>query len=205
MGTDVVTLIENDHRLLEGLFEQLQAGKGDRHALVAEVAARLTAHARAEEQEVYPAVTSAEPAEEDEVEHAYDEHREAEHLLLKVQNLVESDHFDEALGQFVEAVKHHVEEEESEVLPALRDAVDAATLKRLGQSFAEARSRELAAAGFEEPGGSAPSGSDAAGPSTDDIDNATRDELYEMAKEADIPGRSQMKKDELGEALREQS
>jgi hemerythrin superfamily protein len=205
MGTDVVTLIENDHRLLEGLFEQLQAGKGDRHALVAEVAARLTAHARAEEQEVYPALTSAEPDSEDEVEHAYDEHREAEHLLRNVQNLVESDHFDEALANFVEAVKHHVEEEESEVLPALRDAVDAATLERLGQAFAAARARELATAGIEEPTDSASSESGAAGPSADDIDNATRDELYEMAKEADIPGRSQMKKDELSEALREQT
>jgi hypothetical protein len=32
---------------------------------------------------------------------------------------------------------------------------------------------------------------------------ATRDELYEMAKEADIPGRSSMTKQELADALRQ--
>jgi hemerythrin superfamily protein len=197
MGSDAVTLIQNDHRLLEGLFEQLRSGKGDRRALVAEVAARLTAHAHAEEQEVYPAVTQAEPGEEDEVEHAFDEHREAMHLLAKVQNLVESDHFGQALDEFVDAVTHHVEEEESEVLPALKDAVDATTLERLGRAFDEARGRELAAAGIDD----APSVAGA----TEELEGATRDELYEKAKEADIPGRSQMKKDELAEALREQT
>ena len=38
----------------------------------------------------------------------------------------------------------------------------------------------------------------------DDIDGLTKDELYQRAQEADIPGRSQMSKDELKEALQEQ-
>jgi hypothetical protein len=33
-------------------------------------------------------------------------------------------------------------------------------------------------------------------------DALTRDELYELARERDIPGRSRMKKDELRDALR---
>jgi hemerythrin superfamily protein len=196
MATDAVTLIRNDHKVLEGLFAKLQAGEGDRRALVDEVAARLTAHARAEEREVYPAITRADPEEEDEVEHAHEEHKEAEHLLVKVQNLVASDHFTEALGQFVDAVRHHVEEEEDEVLPALRDAVDTETLEQLGAAFTRARVEELRKSGIEEEAPAA----EAAG----DLADATRDELYEKAKEADIPGRSGMKKDELAEALREQ-
>jgi hypothetical protein len=124
MGTDAVTLIRNDHRLLESLFQRLQEGGRDRRALVDEIAARLTAHAQAEEEEVYPAITAADPAEEDEVEHAYHEHDEAMHLLLKVVNLVDSPHFDQAVTDLVKAVRHHVDEEESEVLPALGDAGD---------------------------------------------------------------------------------
>jgi hemerythrin superfamily protein len=197
MGTDVVTLIENDHRLMESLFEQLLAGKGDRRTLVDEVAARLTAHARAEEEEVYPAITAADPDEEDDVEHAYHEHDEAVHLLLKVVNLVESPHFEEALTALVEAVRHHVEEEEDEVLPALRDAVDGETLERLGAAFERVRTEALGEAGVEDVQTSA-------GSAPEELQGATRDELYERAKEADIPGRSGMKKDELAEALREQ-
>ncbi len=34
------------------------------------------------------------------------------------------------------------------------------------------------------------------------LDTLTRDELYELARERDIPGRSRMKKDELRDALR---
>jgi hypothetical protein len=198
MGTDAVTLIQDDHRLLESLFQQLQAGEGDRRTLVDEVAARLTAHARAEEEEVYPAITAADPAEEDEVEHAYEEHDEAVHHLLKVVNLVASPHFEQALTELVEAVRHHVEEEETEVLPALRDAVDGKTLERLGAAFARVRAEALEQLGFAAE--AAPAGSTA----TDDLGDATRDDLYEMAKEADVPGRSNMNKEELTEALREQ-
>ena len=34
------------------------------------------------------------------------------------------------------------------------------------------------------------------------LDTLTRDELYDLARERDIPGRSRMKKDELRDALR---
>lgn len=143
MDSDAVTLIKEDHRLLEGLFEQLKAGTGDRRTLVTEIVARFTAHARAEEQEVYPAIAQAAPDGQDEVGHAHHEHHQADHLLRKVVNLIESPHFEQALAEFVTVVGHHVREEEAEVLPALSDAVDDATLRRLGAAFDEARTAEL--------------------------------------------------------------
>jgi hemerythrin superfamily protein len=199
MAPDAVTLIKNDHRILEGLFEQLKAGKGDRRALVEEIFARLTAHAHAEEREVYPSILRADPQEREEVHHAYQEHHEAEHLLKKVQNLIESPHFDQALTEFIAAVKHHVQEEETEVLPALQKAVDPATLQRLGATFERARTGELREAGFAREADAA-----IAGKPADDLAEATRDQLYDMAKKADIPGRSSMNKAELTKALREQ-
>jgi hemerythrin superfamily protein len=190
--TDAVTLIKNDHRLMEQLLARLKSGDGDRRALVTEVAARLSAHARAEEAEVYPAIATS-AGEREEVEHGTDEHFEAEHKLGKVQNLIESPHFDQALEEFVAAVDHHVQEEESELLPALQKATDKKTLDRLGAAFERARLDELAAAGYEE----APNAESGA----DDLAEVTRDELYERAKKANIPGRSQMNKEQLMEAL----
>ncbi|MEU4221345.1 hemerythrin domain-containing protein [Actinoplanes sp. NPDC026623] len=194
MAQDAVTLIKNDHRLMERLFARLKAGTGDRRELVTEIEARLSAHARAEEAEVYPVIAKA-AAEKDDVEHGADEHLEAEHKLRKVRNLIDSPHFDLAVEEFVAAVDHHVREEESELLPALRKATDEQTLERLGAAFERARLDELDTSGY----GTAP-----AATGTGELAEATRDELYERAREADIPGRSRMNKDDLIEALREQ-
>lgn len=219
MATSAVTLILNDHRALEALFEQVESGKGDRQELMDEIVVRLSAHARAEEREVYPAIKKADPSEDAEVEHAYDEHVEAEHLLLKARNLVGSPHFEQAFTEFVGAVKHHVEEEETEILPALEKAVDPPTLKRLGDAFERARREELTNAGLGgakietamsdamlDPEMTVATVDELAAEKpadTPELAEATRDELYQMARDADIPGRSSMTKSELAEALQE--
>ncbi|MDR7273698.1 hemerythrin domain-containing protein [Catenuloplanes atrovinosus] len=187
---DAVEAIKQDHQRMEEVFARLEAGDGDRRALLEEVERRLEAHSRAEEQEVYPAITKAAPDEADEVEHGYDEHAEAESLLHRALSLVDSPDFDDALQEFLEAVRHHVSEEESEILPALADAVDEAELARLGEAFEQLRLAEL--------GESAP---DAGGGGAADLDEMTRAELYEEAKRAEVPGRSHMNKDELKDAL----
>jgi hemerythrin superfamily protein len=176
----------NDHRRMERLFEQLQSGEGDRVAMLNEVAARLTAHSHAEEQRVYPALASADPSEADEVSHGADEHHEAEKLLHQLQRMEPAGaDFEAKLEEFIDAVKHHVEEEESELLPALREAVDERTLEELGKAFENIRTQELKVAGVT-------------------TGDETREELYEAAKEANVEGRSGMKKDELAQALRSQ-
>lgn len=203
--TDVVALIKKDHRELEELFAKVTAGDGDRQRTLDEITARLEAHSRAEELEVYPVLSLADPGEEEEVEHAHHEHHEAEHRLRMARNLVVSPHFGEAFTAFVKAVKHHVEEEENEVLPALQKAVDADRLVELGAAFEKVRGELLAQpastinleAEAEAATGTAPAAA------TGDPADATRNELYERAKEADIPGRSAMTKQELADALRE--
>jgi hemerythrin superfamily protein len=218
-SADAITLIEQDHRTMEALFERVVAGDGDRTALIDEISAMLTAHARAEELEVYPAIRRADPGEEPEVAHAYDEHHEAEHLLRSARNLVASPHFDEAFTAFVAAVSHHVEEEEQEILPALREAVDEATLRKLGEAFQRERDAilaELTPAAIRKPPVRKPpvrrppagtstvtkAGTGRSAKGSGPPADATRDELYELAKEADIQGRSTMTKQELSEALR---
>ena len=144
MATDAVTAIKNDHRLMEKLFDQLTSGAGDRQSLLVEVAARLAAHSHAEEMKVYPALARAKPGEYQEVEHGSQEHHEAEQMLHLVMALdPDEEQYTTALNAFIEAVKHHVEEEETELLPALQEAVDA-----LGEEFEEVRLKELEIAGI---------------------------------------------------------
>ncbi|WP_052422303.1 hemerythrin domain-containing protein [Nonomuraea candida] len=181
MATDVITLITKDHRVVEGLFERLKKKEGDQRATVAELHALLIAHARAEEDRVYPGIDA---------HHSVEEHKEAEVLL---DSLVRAEpgtaEFAKALDALIESINHHVEEEETKLLPALKKSADAKELERLGTLFQQRRAEELRAL--------------SGGPSGTAGGEATKAELYEQAQRADIPGRSQMDKEELAQALRQ--
>jgi hemerythrin superfamily protein len=187
MATDVITLITKDHRLIEGLFDRLKSGQGDAKAAVAELHALLTAHSRAEEDRVYPGLDA---------HHSVEEHKEAEILLdALVRARPGTPEFRKTLEELVKAVTHHVEEEESKLLPSLSRKADAKELERLGKAFKQRRDEELRALGLSGVSAS----SDGAGKASGD--GATKAELYERAQRADIPGRSHMGKEELAAAL----
>ncbi|WP_426511109.1 hemerythrin domain-containing protein [Dactylosporangium sp. McL0621] len=144
MASDAVTLITNDHRMMEQLFDRLRAADGDRQLLLDECAARLTAHSHAEEQQVYPQLPSP-----DDAHRGADEHHEAERLLHDLQRISpEGPDFEDKLEEFIAAVHHHVEHEETVLLPGLRDALTPERLNELGMAFEEVRIAELAVAGI---------------------------------------------------------
>ncbi|MFI9161419.1 hemerythrin domain-containing protein [Kitasatospora aureofaciens] len=192
MPKDVIELITADHREVEKLFDRLRAGGADRVAVLDRVGALLVAHSRAEEERVYPVVAKRAPGEKDQVAHSEDEHEQAEGLIRRLQATDPgSEKFGSLVTELVEAVRHHVETEESEVLPALREAVDSKQLHELGGKFRERREEALAEAereAAERRRGGEP----------------TRDELYRQAREAEISGRSSMTKQELADALEHQ-
>jgi len=112
--------------------------------------------------------------------------------------------FNMVLEKFVKAVLEHVQEEESQLLPALQEAVDPETLEELGAAFEEVRAHELEVAGMSR----APAGGSDRAPKRQaqerNREDMSRDELYAQAKEAGIAGRSNMTREELARALRGQ-
>jgi hemerythrin superfamily protein len=176
---DVVDLIMQDHREVERLFTELKQHPEKRPLLTPVLAALLTAHSRAEEAEVYP-VARDEAGETDEVAHSQQEHAEAEQLLVRLTRCdPESGEFDEVLGKLVESVTHHVEEEESTVLPGMRQRMDASRLTELGTAFATSRAEHLG----DRPG------------------EASRAELQAQARNMGLPGAASMSKEELAKQL----
>lgn len=152
MADDVVELITQDHRTLEELFDELQRNTERRPELLEKVAALLAAHSRAAEERVYP-VVAKEAGERDEARHGTEEHHEAEEMLERLRGISpEGEKFEKELKEFVDAVKHHVEEEETDILPALRDAVSSERLEELGAAFAERRRQELTGGGMPAAG-----------------------------------------------------
>lgn len=145
MAKDAVDYIIEDHMVMREVLEQLRgASQEERAALVQQAGAMLRAHSHAEEQHVYPALEVVGEEESEEAEHGAEEHHEAEALLNQLETCpVDSSEFEGLADQFVESVLHHMDEEESETLPSLRQSVDAKTLEQMGKAFEKQRKREL--------------------------------------------------------------
>lgn len=175
---DVVDLIMKDHRELERIFDELMSSPDKRPNLVPVMTTLLTAHSRAEEAEVYPAAREA--GGEQDVEHSQKEHLEADQLAKEVAEAdPTSADFGEKLKKLIDAVKHHVEEEESTVLPGMRERLDADQLSKLGDAFLASRKEHLG----DQPA------------------DITKAELQQQAQNADISGTSGLDKDELAAKL----
>lgn len=175
MPVDVVDLIMQDHREVERLFDELKEHPDKRPNLLPVLTTLLTAHSRAEEAEVYP-VAASEAGEKEEISHSQQEHIEADQLLAKLATTDPmSEEFDKALQNLVDAVSHHVEEEETKVLPGMRSTLSDERRTELGEAFVASRKQHLG----EQPG------------------DMTREALAQQAKNADLSGTSGLSKDEL--------
>jgi hemerythrin superfamily protein len=140
-AADVVELIKNDHREVERLFDLLQKQPVTRSLNFPVLCALLIAHSRAEESEVYP-VAKSEAGETDEVAHSQGEHAEAEHMLEQMTAMdPESAEFGAALEELIKSVNHHVEEEESRVLPGMQQRLSEDRRAELAEAFVTAPDR----------------------------------------------------------------
>jgi hemerythrin superfamily protein len=202
MSADVITMIKTDHHELERLFDMMEEDSSSRPLALPLAVAMLTAHSRAEEDHVYPALAK-EAGEKEEAEHGAEEHHKAEQLGQELLGKdPEGPDFEESFSEWVSAVQHHVEEEETELLPHLQEALDADRLTELGQAFAARRAAELTGQAGRPGNGNGRRGGSRAGKSSgQDLQGKTKDQLLAEARKAGIQGRSSMSKDELLRAL----
>ena len=145
---DVVTMLEQDHREVEELFEKIKKTNGAvRAQLVTRLAADLRLHMKVEESIVYPAIAKQVDDGDDMVEEAKTEHEGARKVLADVEKLSPNEPgFDGALEMLEAGISHHVEEEEDEVFPKFRESVSAEELADLGEKVAAAKEKAGAAA-----------------------------------------------------------
>jgi hemerythrin superfamily protein len=179
---DVVDLIVQDHREFQRIFEELRSDPSKRRALAPVMSTLLFAHSRAEESEVYPRARAA--GGEDEVEHSQEEHLQADQLAERLTSLdPDSGEFGDVLEQLIDAVTHHLEEEEESVLPHMRERMSADELEDLGERFLAARAEHLG----------------------DQPDDMTKEQLEQQARNIDLEGASSMSKGELKSELGERA
>src|SRR5690349_24504668 len=126
---DAITLLKDDHRKVEELFEQFEKARGDgrKEKLALEICKELTIHTMLEEEIFYPACEGK--VEEDLLKESFVEHDAAKVLIAEILSGAGSDdeYFDSKVKVLQEEIEHHVEEEE----------------KRLEGLFAQARKAEI--------------------------------------------------------------
>jgi uncharacterized membrane protein len=122
MAQSATDLIRNDHRQVEQLYQQYQAGTGhtqQRHALIEQICHALEIHAQLEEGIFYPAVQAKLGSTgKDLVSEALKEHGEMKRLISVLQTHDMTDtQCAQTMQQLMQGVQHHVQEEENEMLP----------------------------------------------------------------------------------------
>jgi hemerythrin-like domain-containing protein len=143
----VITLIKDDHTTLESVFKKLEKAEPDAiPGLLQQVAELLIPHSKAEEQVVYPAIKTTVPDEGSDVDDGLAEHQHVEQTL---QELLEADPeapgVDGLIAAMIGEVRHHVEEEEQQILPAFAESASNQQLSELGDRFRTAKEQALAA------------------------------------------------------------
>jgi hemerythrin superfamily protein len=146
MSTDAIVLLKNDHKEVRKLFKQFQsAGENEvqrKGKIVKDIIEALTVHTYLENEVMYPEVRKLLPDLEDDVLESYEEHHVADVLCAELHAMEPDDeHFVAKTTVLIENVSHHVEEEEQDWFPKVRDGLTRKQLQELGARMIELRDK----------------------------------------------------------------
>ena len=135
--TDVITLLEHDHREVEEMFTEFEqaADPKDRRAIADKIIIELVRHSEAEEQAVYPMMRKQIEDGKRLVEHEIDEHSKAEQMMKQLDGMDPGNpEFAVLMTQLMGAIREHIAEEEGTAFPKFRQSVSEDELEKLGKA-----------------------------------------------------------------------
>ena len=141
---DAITLLKQDHKAMRSLFRQFEKA-GDNAAktkrdVVDRIIKELSIHAAIEEQLFYPAVRAAVPDVEENVLESLEEHHVVKWTMSELEDMEPShERFDAKVTVLLESVRHHMEEEETDFFPKVRDGLGRKFLADLGDAMEKAK------------------------------------------------------------------
>ncbi len=138
---DAIQLLTTDHAEVEQMFKLIESSPQGQSLdePVEGVIRELSIHAAIEEQVLYPAMRKALPDGESLVQEAIDEHQQVKETLAAIERTQAPDERRALLMNLMTDVRHHVEEEETELFPRLQAAVGAEELQDMGSKLAAAK------------------------------------------------------------------
>jgi len=144
MSTDASVLLKDEHKRIRKAFNDFEkagdkayAAKG---AAVDRIIELLTIHTYLENEVMYPRVRELLPEVEDDVLESYEEHHVADVLVVELAAMKpDAERFVAKTTVLIENVRHHMDEEEQEWFPKVREGLGRKVLQELGASMIEAR------------------------------------------------------------------
>lgn len=118
-----VALLKADHQRVKALFDEFEKAKSKaaKKRIVGQALEELKVHAAIEEELFYPAVRK--PVGKEVMNEADEEHHVAKLLIAELDQMDGSEsHFDAKFIVLAENVRHHIKEEEGEMLPKAQQA-----------------------------------------------------------------------------------
>lgn len=145
---DAFELLEQDHRKVEKIFEQLEPtterAVKTREELFERLKHELDVHTHIEETILYPVLKQVAETRDITFE-GYEEHGVAKTLLEEMNSMdVNSEVWTAKLKVLQEAIEHHVEEEEGEMFKEARGALSQEEIDEIGEKM-QLRKKQLAA------------------------------------------------------------
>jgi hemerythrin superfamily protein len=170
---DAITLLKQDHKTVEKLFKQFEKAKqpAEQRKLARDVIKELSVHAAIEEMVFYPAIRERVPEVEETVLEALEEHHIVKWVLSELEDM-KPDHerFKAKMTVLIENVRHHVEEEESELFPEVRKVIKRKELGEIGEALEKAKKSAPTSPHPRAP--DTPPGNLVAGPTAGMVDKA---------------------------------
>jgi hemerythrin-like domain-containing protein len=146
MPTDAIVLLKKDHQEVRKLFRDFQkAGEeatATKSRLADQIIEALTVHTYIENEVMYPRVRELLPEVEDDVLESYEEHHVADVLVMELAGMTPDDErFVPKMTVLIENVKHHMEEEEQDWFPKVREGLGRKQLQQLGDEMVEKKKK----------------------------------------------------------------
>jgi hemerythrin-like domain-containing protein len=140
--TDLVDAVLDDHRAVGRMLDDV-AASGDarnRRELLEQAIAALSGHWAAEAQFLYPAVRRALPDGDELAEQHLAAHADGERMMSELQHAdAATARFDELVTSLVDRVRGHLRDEETGVLPRLRETCSPEELRELGHGYEQSK------------------------------------------------------------------
>lgn len=144
MSTDAIVQLKNDHKDIRTLFTQFEGlgatATATKGRVVDRIIELLTVHTYIENEVMYPRVRELLPALEDDILESYEEHHVADVLVMELAAMKPTDErFTAKTTVLIESVRHHMEEEEQDWFPKVRDGLGRKALQEIGAEMQESR------------------------------------------------------------------
>ena len=133
---EATKLLKQQHDEVKQLFKQFEASgdESEKLELCGQIADDFAAHGEIEEKIFYPAVYVGDLKEK--LQEAVEEHLAAKRVVADLLEMEPSDEqFDPKMKVLKELIEHHVEEEEGELFPLVRQSFAREELEALGEQM----------------------------------------------------------------------